>query len=59
MIEPQVKMLKDNKLFNRYIKFHENKDEDTIKEDKKAIERTLYNNRDKIMNTAKEGNIKV
>jgi len=54
-----INLLKDNQLFNRYIKFHENKDEDTIKEDKKAIERTLYNNRDKIMDTARENNIKV
>ena len=54
-----VNLLKDNQLFNRYIKFHENKDEDTLKEDKKAIERTLYNNRDKIKETAKNNNIKI
>lgn len=54
-----VKLLKANQIFNRYVKFHENKDEDTIREDKKAIERTLYNNRDKVMNTARENNVKV
>ncbi len=54
-----INLLKDNKLFSRYIRFHEKKDDDTILEDKKSIERTLYNNRDKIMNTAKEGNIKI
>lgn len=54
-----VNLLKDNKIFTKYIKFHENKDEETIKEDKKAIERTLYNNRDKIVETAKIKGIKL
>ncbi len=54
-----VNLLKDNHLFNRYIQFHENKDDDALKEDKKAIERTLYNNRATIKETAKTNNIKI
>ena len=54
-----INLLKDNKIFMRYIKFHENKDEDTTKEDKKAIERKLYNNREKIKESVKKKGIKI
>ena len=54
-----INLLKDNQLFNRYVKFHENKDDETVKEDKKAIERTLYNNRHKIQETVTQNGIKI
>lgn len=54
-----INLLKDNQLFTRYIEFHENKDEDTRKEDKKAIERTLYNNRHRIQETATQNGVKI
>lgn len=54
-----VNLLRENRLFGRYIRFHEKKDEDTIREDKKAVEKTLYNNRSLIMDTARENMIKI
>lgn len=54
-----INLLKENDLFKRQIEFHEKKDEDTLKEDKKAIERTLYNNRFMILNTARENGLKI
>lgn len=53
-----INLLKDNSVFTRYIDFHEKKDEDIQKEDKKAIERILYNNRHKIGETLKVNGIK-
>ena len=54
-----VNLLKENQLFTRYVRFHENKDEDTVKEDNKAIERALYNNSDKVKETAKKSGVKI
>jgi hypothetical protein len=54
-----VNLLKDNQLFNRYVKFHENKDEDTLREDNKAIERVLYNNKEKVKETAKKSGVRL
>lgn len=54
-----VNLLKENRLFGRYIRFHERKDEDIVREDKKAAEMSLYNNRRMIMETAKIHGIKI
>lgn len=53
-----VQLLKENRLFGRYIRFHEKKDEDIRREDKKAVEIMLYNNRNLVMDTAKENLVK-
>lgn len=54
-----VNLLKENRLFGRYIRFHERKDEDIIREDKKAAEMSLYNNRRMVVDTARKNGIKI
>ena len=58
-VEEWENLLKENRLFGRYIRFHERKDEDIIREDKKAAEMSLYNNRRMVVDTAKKNGIKI
>ncbi len=53
-----VDMLKENHLFGRYLNYHEQKDEEALREDKKAVERTLYNNRHMVADTLRDNNIR-
>lgn len=53
-----VNLLKENHLFGRYVRFHEKKDEDIRREDRKAVETMLYNNRNLVMGTASDNLIK-